>query len=130
VTSPPTQAQTTRGRMGRRRGASRRSSTTIATPPPLHQGTMTTTRPKKRKWLIRIILSIILACRTIQMLIYCPLLLVNPHFDGDDYSFWSHKMRSHLFSIHPSIWEIVDNGMHFDSIDNPVFINEQIHKNA
>jgi hypothetical protein len=22
-----------------------------------------------------------------------------PHFDGEDYGFWSHKMRSHLFSI-------------------------------
>jgi hypothetical protein len=53
-----------------------------------------------------------------------------PHFDGEDYSFWSHKMRSHLLSLHPSIWEIVENGMHFDSTDNPVFINEQIHKNA
>jgi hypothetical protein len=53
-----------------------------------------------------------------------------PHFDGEDYSFWSHKMRSHLFSLHPSIWEIVENRMHFDSTDNPVFINEQIHKNA
>jgi hypothetical protein len=53
-----------------------------------------------------------------------------PHFDGQDYSFWSHKMCSHLFSLHPSIWEIVENGMHFDSTDNPVFINEQIHKNA
>jgi hypothetical protein len=53
-----------------------------------------------------------------------------PHFDGDDYLFWSHKMRSHLFSLHPSIWEIVENGMHFDSSDNPVFINEQIHKNV
>jgi hypothetical protein len=53
-----------------------------------------------------------------------------PHFDGVDYSFWSHKMRSHLFSLHPSIWEIVENGMHFDSTDNPVLINEQIHKNA
>jgi hypothetical protein len=52
------------------------------------------------------------------------------HFDGEDYSFWSHKMRSHLFSLHPSIWEIVENGMHFDNTDNPVFINEQIHKNA
>jgi hypothetical protein len=52
------------------------------------------------------------------------------HFDGDDYSFWSHKMRSHLFSLHHSIWEIVENGMHFDSSDNPVFINEQIHKNV
>jgi hypothetical protein len=52
-----------------------------------------------------------------------------PHFDGEDYSCWSHKMRSHLFSLHPSIWETVENGMHFDSTDNPVFINEQIHKN-
>jgi hypothetical protein len=53
-----------------------------------------------------------------------------PHFDEEDYSFWSHKMCSHLFSLHPSIWEIVENGIHFDSTDNPVFINEQIHKNA
>jgi hypothetical protein len=53
-----------------------------------------------------------------------------PHFDGEYYSFWSHKMRSHLFSLHPSIWEIVENIMLFDSTDNPVFINEQIHKNA
>ena len=53
-----------------------------------------------------------------------------PHFDGEDYRFWSHKMRSHLFSLHPSIWEIVESGMHFDSSDSPMFINEQIHKNA
>jgi hypothetical protein len=53
-----------------------------------------------------------------------------PHFDGEDYSFWSHKMCSHLFSLHPSIWEIVENGIHFDSTKNPVLINEQIHKNA
>jgi hypothetical protein len=53
-----------------------------------------------------------------------------PHFDGDDYSFWSHKMCSHLFSLHPSIWEIMENGMYFDSSDNLVLINEQIHKNA
>jgi hypothetical protein len=39
-------------------------------------------------------------------------------------------MRSHLFSLHPSIWEIVENRMHFDSTDNVIFINEQIHKNA
>jgi hypothetical protein len=53
-----------------------------------------------------------------------------PHFDGEHYSFWSHKMYSHVFSLHPSIWEIVENGMQFDSSDNPVLINEQIHKNA
>jgi hypothetical protein len=62
-------------------------------------------------------------------LLYIPLGKA-PHFDGEDYAFWSHKMRSHLFSLHPSIWEIVENGMQFDSMDNPVFINEQIHKNA
>jgi hypothetical protein len=42
-----------------------------------------------------------------------------PHFDGEDYGFWSHKMRSHLFSLHPSIWEIVENGMHFDVVTVP-----------
>jgi hypothetical protein len=52
------------------------------------------------------------------------------YFDGEDYSFWSHKMCSHLFSLHSSICEIFENRMHFDSTDNPVFINEQIHKNA
>jgi hypothetical protein len=39
-------------------------------------------------------------------------------------------MRSHLFPLHPSIWEIVENGMQFDSTNNPMFINEQILKNA
>jgi hypothetical protein len=38
-------------------------------------------------------------------------------------------MCSHLFSLHPSIWEIVENGMHFDGSDNTIYINEQIHKN-
>jgi hypothetical protein len=33
-----------------------------------------------------------------------------PRFDGDDYSFWSHKMCSHLFSLHLSVWEIVETG--------------------
>jgi hypothetical protein len=28
------------------------------------------------------------------------------------------------------MWEIVENGMHFHITDNPVLINEQIHKNA
>jgi hypothetical protein len=39
-------------------------------------------------------------------------------------------MRSHLFSLHPCIWEIVENRMLFDSTNNSVCINEQIHKNA
>jgi hypothetical protein len=32
-----------------------------------------------------------------------------PHFDGEDYTWWSHKMHSHLFSLHPSIWDVVEN---------------------
>jgi hypothetical protein len=36
-----------------------------------------------------------------------PLLSVSlgkpPHFDGEDYSWWSHSMRIHLYSLHPSI---------------------------
>jgi hypothetical protein len=39
-------------------------------------------------------------------------------------------MCGHLFSLHSSIWEVVENGIHFDSSDNAIFINEQIHKNA
>jgi hypothetical protein len=33
-------------------------------------------------------------------------------------------MCSHLFSLHPSIWEVVENEMHFESIENVIFINE------
>ena len=119
-----------KGKDEKKRGTLTRSFTTKATPTPLNQGTTTMTHPRRRKLFIRIIHSIILACRTIEMLIYCLFQLVTPHFDGDDYSFWSHKMRSHLFSLHSSIWEIIESGMHFDSTDYPVFINEQIHKNA
>jgi hypothetical protein len=32
-------------------------------------------------------------------------------FDGYDYSWWSIKMKSHLYSVHPSIWDVVDLGM-------------------
>jgi hypothetical protein len=39
-------------------------------------------------------------------------------------------MSSHLFSIHLSIWKVVQNGMHFDSSDNVVYIHKQIHKNV
>ena len=42
-----------------------------------------------------------------------------PHFDGEDYGFWSHKMRTHLFSLHPSIWEIVENGIQLIVLTTP-----------
>jgi hypothetical protein len=50
------------------------------------------------------------------------------HFDGEDYSWWSHKMRSHLFSLHPSICDIVENGVHYDDNDDAIHIHEQIQK--
>jgi hypothetical protein len=34
-----------------------------------------------------------------------------PHFDWENYSWWSHKMFNHLFSLHPIIWDVVENGM-------------------
>jgi hypothetical protein len=37
-------------------------------------------------------------------------------------------MCSHLFSLHPSIWKIVKNGMHFDSSDNLVLIMNKFIK--
>jgi exonuclease III len=30
-----------------------------------------------------------------------------PQFDGEDYSWWSVKTRSHLSSLHPSIWDVI-----------------------
>jgi hypothetical protein len=51
-----------------------------------------------------------------------------PHFDGEDYSFWSYKMCSHLFFVHPSIWEVVENGMNFDSNDNAILSMSKFKK--
>jgi hypothetical protein len=47
-----------------------------------------------------------------------------PHFDVEDYSFWSHKICRRLFSLHPSICEVVENGIHFDSGVNVVLLHE------
>ena len=35
-----------------------------------------------------------------------------------------------ICSLSIQVWEIVENGMQFDSTDSPLFINVQIHKNA
>jgi hypothetical protein len=126
VISPLTQALTTRERTERRRGASIKSSTTTATPPHLHQRTTTISLQRKRR-LIKIIPLIILVFHTIPMFIYYPFHLATPHFDGEDYSFCSHKMRNHLFSLPSSIWGVVVNGMHFYCNENFIFINKQIH---
>jgi hypothetical protein len=34
-----------------------------------------------------------------------------PQFDGEDYSWRSVKMKSHLYSLHPSNWDVIDLGM-------------------
>jgi hypothetical protein len=35
-------------------------------------------------------------------------------------------MCSHLFSLHPSIWDIVENGLYYDNNDDAIHIHEQI----
>jgi hypothetical protein len=56
-----------------------------------------------------------------------------PHFDGEDYSWWSHKMCNYLYSLHPSIWDIVKNGMQIPDSDdesyNVVEVEKIIHRN-
>jgi hypothetical protein len=41
-----------------------------------------------------------------------------PQFDGEDYSWWSHKLHSHLFSLHATIWDIVENEIRMLDIDD------------
>jgi hypothetical protein len=56
------------------------------------------------------------------------------HFDGENYSWWSCKMRSHLFSLHPCIWDIIENGFNIPDVHdedcNEVEVEKQIHRNA
>jgi hypothetical protein len=74
---------------------------------------------------------IILVFCTTPMLIYYLFLLVSPlTLMGKIILFGVIKCVVIYFSLHPSIWEVVENGMHFDSNDNAIFINEQIYKNA
>jgi hypothetical protein len=134
TTSPLTRAQVKRKRTGRRRGVSGRSSTTTTVTSlllPLGSIPSGDNDYEKRKTVNS---NFSFDYSRIPQNSNAHFLSIPlgkpPHFDGEDYGFWSHKMRSHLFSLHPSIWEIVENGMHFDSTDSPMFINEQIHKNA
>jgi hypothetical protein len=57
-----------------------------------------------------------------------------PHFDEEDYSWWSYKMRYHLFLLHPSIWDIIENGMQCvhneDENYNAIHAQEMVHKNT
>jgi hypothetical protein len=101
VTSPLTHAQTTRRKMERRRGASRRSSTTITMPLLFHQGMMTMTMKTRQKKKITVNQNYSFDYSRISYNSNAHLLSIplgkRPHFDGEDYSFWSHKMCNHLF---------------------------------
>jgi hypothetical protein len=44
-----------------------------------------------------------------------------PHFDWDDYSWWSHKMQNHLFSLRPRIYDVDENGMLYVDNDDENF---------
>jgi hypothetical protein len=55
-----------------------------------------------------------------------------PHFDGEDYSWWSHKCIVIYFSHYPSIRDIVENIIHILYSDvenyNTIVVQEMIHK--
>jgi hypothetical protein len=118
-------------RDGNKRGTLRRSSTMTETPPLLHQWMITMKTLRRKKTVNQ---NYSFDYSRIPYNTNARLLSISigkfPHFDGEDYYFLSHKMCSHLFSLHPIIWEVVENGIHFDSTDNHVLTNEQIHKNA
>jgi hypothetical protein len=38
-------------------------------------------------------------------------------------------MRSHLFSLHPSIWDVVENGMHYNDNGDAIHIHSKFIKN-
>jgi hypothetical protein len=89
-----------------RKSTSRRSSTTIVTLPLPHQG-KTTTKTRLQK-IVNQNYSFDysrIPYNSNAHLLSIPLGKPS-HFDGEDYSFWSHKICSHLFYFHPSIWEI------------------------
>jgi hypothetical protein len=54
-----------------------------------------------------------------------PLLSVSlgkpPHIDGTSYSKWSHNIRGHLYSLHPSIWNIVEVGIEISDSNDEDF---------
>jgi hypothetical protein len=55
-------------------------------------------------------------------------------FDGEDYSWQSVKMKSHLYSLHPSIWDVVDLEMKIPKTDDEDYDSDEatqiIHCNS
>jgi hypothetical protein len=49
-----------------------------------------------------------------------------PMFNGEDYSRWSDLMRFHLTSLHKSIWDIVEFGVHVPSIGDKDYDADEV----
>jgi hypothetical protein len=49
-----------------------------------------------------------------------------PTFDGEDYSRWSDMMRYHLTSLHKSIWDVVEFGVHVPSIGDEDYDEDKV----
>jgi hypothetical protein len=49
-----------------------------------------------------------------------------PCFDGEDYSMWSDKMRHHLTSLHESIWNIVEFGVHVPKVGDDGYDSDEV----
>jgi hypothetical protein len=49
-----------------------------------------------------------------------------PVFDGEDYNMWSDKMRHHLTSLHTSIWDVVEFGVHVPSVGDEDYDSDEV----
>jgi hypothetical protein len=49
-----------------------------------------------------------------------------PMFDGEDYNMWSDKMRHHLTSLHTSIWDVVEIGVHVPSPGDEDYDSDEV----
>jgi hypothetical protein len=49
-----------------------------------------------------------------------------PVFDGEDYNMWSDKMRHHLTSLHTSIWNVVEFGVHVPSVGDEDYDSDEV----
>jgi hypothetical protein len=57
-----------------------------------------------------------------------------PYFDGEDYSRWIHKLNGHLYSLHPSIWDVVELVIQIPESDDEdydsVEVVQIVHRNS
>jgi hypothetical protein len=49
-----------------------------------------------------------------------------PTFDGEYYARWSDMMRYHLTSLHKSIWDVVEYGVHVPSVGDEDYDEDEV----